>query len=187
MRSSGFSIIRPCYPSTFRYCSATMPLQKPMILTSHNAAETQRLGSILGKILEDSLLIRLDGELGCGKTCFVQGLAAGLEVPADYDITSPTYTLIHEYEGRLPLVHIDLYRINTSWDMESIGLWDLLEANAVVAVEWAERIQESLWPESNLFIGMKILDDTSRSITLNGYGLEMEHLIREVAAVYLNS
>ena len=157
-----------------------------MTLETHGADQTLRLGQILGRTLKGGLLIRLDGDLGSGKTCLVQGLARGLGVPGDYDITSPTYTLVHEYEGRLPLVHVDLYRLRDSRDAESIGLWELLDAGAVVAVEWAERIETDLWPEPNLHIRMAALDETSREITLNGCGLGRDNLLNEVAATFLN-
>jgi len=77
----------------------------------------------------------LTGDLGSGKTSFVQGLARGLEVPNDYYITSPSYTLINEYPGRHPFFHVDLYRLEDPVDFEDIGLYDILDVNFVVAIE----------------------------------------------------
>lgn len=161
-----------------------MSLTASLTLETHSAEQTRMLGRCLGRHLQKGLVIRLEGDLGSGKTCLVQGLASGLEVPADYDVTSPTYTLVHDYEGRIPLVHVDLYRLRDSRDAESIGLWDLLDSGAVVAVEWAERIEADLWPEPNLQVCLMARDASSRRITLNGCGLGLDNLIKEVAAAF---
>ena len=141
--------------------------------------QTRDLGSRLGRRIQGGLTIRLNGDLGSGKTCFVQGLARGLEVPENYDITSPTYALIHEYPGRIPLYHVDLYRLKGSMDADSVGLWELFDMEAVVAVEWEERLDESDWPETGIKIELRIADDAKRHIRLFGYGLEADNLIRE--------
>ena len=130
------------------------------------------------------MTIRLQGDLGAGKTCFVQGLATGLDVSDQYDITSPTYTLIHEYEGRLPLFHVDLYRLQSSLDAEAIGLWEILSEQAVVAVEWAERLEEADWPEQYLVITFEALEENQRLISLIGCGLGMDILINEAVVSY---
>ena len=137
------------------------------------------LGKLIGERLRAGLTLRLSGDLGSGKTCFVQGLARGLEVPEQYDITSPSYTLINEYPGRLPLCHADLYRLEGRMDAETVGLWDLFDSDAVVAVEWAERLDEADWPESSLGVAISIVNDRTRCIRLIGYGLESDNLIRE--------
>jgi tRNA threonylcarbamoyladenosine biosynthesis protein TsaE len=131
-------------------------------------------------MLQPGTLIRLIGDLGSGKTCFVQGLAGGLNVPEAYEITSPTYTLANEYPGRVPLYHIDLYRIHSETDAEAIGLWDMLDPAAVVAVEWADRLPESLWPSDALTIRIEAYDDDSRAMTLFGGGLKMTNLIKKI-------
>lgn len=161
-----------------------MSLPASLCLETRSAEQTRLLGRCLGRCLKMGLIIRLEGDLGSGKTCLVQGLASGLDVPAGYDITSPTYTLVHDYEGRLPLVHADLYRLRDSRDAEAIGLWDLLDSGAVVAVEWAERIEADLWPEPNLLIKLTAPDESTRRITLNGCGLGLDNLIKEVAAAF---
>ena len=148
-------------------------------LATCNPEQTRDLGSQLGRRIQGGLTIRLNGDLGSGKTCFVQGLARGLEVPENYDITSPTYALIHEYPGRIPLYHVDLYRLRGSMDADSVGLWELFDMEAVVAVEWEERLDESDWPETGLKIELRIAGDAKRHIRLFGYGLESDNLIRE--------
>lgn len=148
-------------------------------LISRTPQQTHDLGRRLGQRLGKGLTIRLNGELGSGKTCFVQGLARGLEVPEGYDITSPTYTLIHEYPGRIPLYHVDLYRLSGSMDAESIGLWELFDGEGVVAVEWEERLDEVDWPEAGLKIELRVETNDTRRIDLIGYGLEADILIWE--------
>ena len=85
-------------------------------------------------------MIALTGDLGCGKTTFVQGLARGLGVSEREYVTSPTFTLINEYDARLALVHVDLYRLDTGLDMLDIGFDEVLERDAVVAIEWADKL-----------------------------------------------
>ena len=95
--------------------------------------ETKKLGKIIGSAVSAGTVLALTGDLGSGKTSFVQGLAEGLEVPDDYYITSPSYTLINEYPGRFFLYHVDLYRITDSIDIEDIGLYEIFDDDAVVA------------------------------------------------------
>lgn len=147
---------------------------------ARSAEEMQQLGYDIGIRLKAAAVLRLNGDLGSGKTCFVQGLAKGLGVPEGYYITSPTYALIHGYPGRLPLVHVDLYRIHDESDAESIGLWELIDEENVVAVEWADRLEDAYWPTSTLTVEIKIADDETRHIRLIGSGLQMVDLIKEV-------
>lgn len=153
-------------------------------IITESAEHTRRLGRSVGARLQSGTVITLTGPLGSGKTCFVQGLAEGLEVPQGYDITSPTYTLVHEYPGRLPLVHVDLYRIADETDTEAIGLWDLINPRTVVAVEWADRIENELWPAESLHINFEVHRDETRDIQLFGYGLQVSNLIKEILAFW---
>lgn len=146
--------------------------------------QTRYLGECIGGLVQHGIVIRLTGELGAGKTRFVQGLARGLEVPEDYDITSPTYTLINEYPARIPLYHVDLYRIGSAMDADGIGLWDLFTRKAVVAVEWADRLADEDWPEDNLKLELRIQPDETRRIDLFGCGLHITDLIHQVVAKY---
>jgi tRNA threonylcarbamoyladenosine biosynthesis protein TsaE len=146
------------------------------------ADETQELGALIGSHLHSGTVIQLIGALGSGKTCFVQGLARGLGVCPEYDVTSPTYTLVHEYPGRLPLAHVDLYRIADEMDAEAIGLVDLMDSRTVVAVEWADRLDDGFWPRESLHLLFQTQNDESRCIQLFGYGLQIDDLIKEVLA-----
>lgn len=159
---------------------------RPQTIITENQAQTKTLGRLIGHVLQSGLLIKLIGDLGSGKTCFVQGLAAGLEVPEEFDITSPTYTLIHEYPGRIPLFHIDLYRIHDEMDAEAIGLWDMLDPASVVAVEWADRLPDALWPLDALTIRLDVQDNDNREISLFGSGLKTTNLIKEIGAAWFS-
>ena len=150
---------------------------KHIQLTTHSVAETQRLGHVLGATLEQTFILALNGDLGSGKTAFVQGLANGLGVPVEYYITSPTFTLINEYPGRLPLFHADLYRLETAWDLEDIGLDELLYDQGVLAIEWADKLGDNLSGDY-LVLQFNIIDDDRRKIELIAYGHNGINLIK---------
>jgi len=135
---------------------------------TNSPEETFAIGKRLGRMIDAKTIITLSGDLGAGKTNFVQGLAVGLDVPADEYVTSPTYTIINEYPARLDLFHIDLYRLSASEDLESAGIPEILDANGVVAVEWADRADpETFLPD--IGIRIRILGDTRRDIDLFFY------------------
>jgi tRNA threonylcarbamoyladenosine biosynthesis protein TsaE len=152
-------------------------ISRQFLITTRTPDETQKLGKTIGKWIEHPLVIGLTGDLGSGKTAFVQGLAEGLEVPDEYYITSPTFTLINEYPGRLSLFHIDLYRLDGISDLEDIGLDELLYDQAVIAIEWAEKMSDDL-PAEHLTMTFEITDDDYRKITLIAYGQNLVNLIR---------
>jgi len=107
--------------------------------TSNSEGETRAVAVRIAGDLKPGDVLLLSGDLGAGKTAFVRGLAEGLAIDPD-DVTSPTFTLVHEYRGgRLPLIHVDLYRLDRA-DLDEIGLDTDLAAQGVVAVEWAERL-----------------------------------------------
>ena len=101
------------------------------LFTTRNENETIALGQRLSQLLKQGDVIGFFGDLGSGKTSFVQGLAEGLEIPDDYYITSPSYTLINEYPGRFFLYHVDLYRITDPIDIEDIGLYEIFDDDAL--------------------------------------------------------
>jgi tRNA threonylcarbamoyladenosine biosynthesis protein TsaE len=110
---------------------------------SRSEEETRRIAAALAETLQAGAVLLLSGDLGAGKTAFVRGLAEGLGIDAD-EVTSPTFTLVHEYRsGRLPLIHVDLYRLDRA-DLDEIGLDQDLAAIGIVAVEWAERMARDI-------------------------------------------
>jgi tRNA threonylcarbamoyladenosine biosynthesis protein TsaE len=116
-------------------------------LISSSAEETILQGRKLGAQLKPPVLILLTGELGAGKTTLTKGIVSGLEAGREEDVTSPTFTLVHSYRGKVQVHHVDLYRVGDSHDLETLGLEDLLAEPAVVIVEWPEKLTLSTdWP-----------------------------------------
>lgn len=151
-----------------------------LIFHSRSPAATFGLGKKLGKLLEASDILALMGELGCGKTLFTRGICTGLEVPTRY-VNSPTFAFVNEYRGRLPVYHMDLYRLNDLADGFGIGILDYLAKAdpCVVIVEWAEKIL-SLLPESCLQVKFDVLSLRERQIVISGLDNKFDALLREL-------
>src|SRR3977135_72881 len=119
---------------------------------THSAEETIAFGRSLAAELSPPIIVRLRGDLGAGKTTLVKGIAEGFGAARAEDVTSPTFTLVHEYRGpHIALYHIDLYRIDTQRDLETLGLDDLLAPNSILLIEWGEkfpRLQRGQTPET---------------------------------------
>lgn len=132
--------------------------------TTDDPEGTRRVAQALAATLAAGDLVLLDGDLGTGKTVFVQGLAAGLGMDPG-QVTSPTFTLVHEYSGgRLPLQHVDLYRLGAT-DLDEVGLDPDLAARGVVAVEWAERLLQRALPGA-IRVGLRAAADDRREIRI---------------------
>ena len=151
-----------------------------VVAKTPSAKATIALGRTLGRRLDQPLTLLLYGDLGSGKTAFAQGLAAGLDVPASIPITSPTYTLINEYPGRLPFYHVDLYRLPEPVDPDDIGLHDLFDDAGIVAIEWAQRLHPADRPSRRLDLFFEVMNDTCRSIRLIAYGLDSSDLLKDI-------
>jgi tRNA threonylcarbamoyladenosine biosynthesis protein TsaE len=109
-------------------------------IATHSAEETIAFGRTLAELLVPPKLVLLRGDLGAGKTTLVKGIAAGFEAAGEDDVTSPTFTLVHEYRGpRANLYHIDLYRVDTQRELETLGLDDLRSENSILLIEWGEK------------------------------------------------
>ena len=151
----------------------------PYQVTSRSWEETFKLGETIGQAVTGCLIIALMGDLGSGKTVFVKGLAKGLAVPKEFMITSPSYTLINEYPGRVPLIHADLYRLSSAMDIESTGLFDTMVAEGVLAIEWAERLERQSLAQ-DMVIHFDIQEDDTRKISITGCGQRGEDLLKEL-------
>ena len=136
-------------------------------LVSHSPEETQKLGMRLGELAQAGDVFLLVGDLGSGKTCLTQGVAWGLGIH-EYAL-SPSFVIIRELKGRLPLYHIDLYRLDCIEESMDLGLDDYLYGRGVCVVEWAEKAL-SILPQENLLIKIDYLDDTERSLHLQSRG-----------------
>lgn len=134
-------------------------------ITTHSTAETEKAGREFAANLKEGDVVAFYGGLGMGKTAFIRGVAQGLCV-TDH-VSSPTFALVHEYRGRLPLYHFDMYRV-TSWeDLYSTGFFDYLEAGGICAVEWSENIEQAL-PEHTIRIEIERgKSDDDRIININ--------------------
>ena len=144
-------------------------------VTTSGPEETHRIAAELLASLGPGTVLALHGELGAGKTCFVQGLARALGVKRA--VGSPTFTLINEYPGPLPLYHIDLYRLGADLNPEDLGLNELLHGDGVAAVEWAERLPAGAADE-RLEIRFEIQADESRALRLLAYGQAAVSLLK---------
>ena len=137
-------------------------------VVTHSPEETRRVAAGLVREHADRRVFALHGELGAGKTCFVQGLADALDIRRP--VTSPTFTLIREYAGSRPLYHIDLYRLRHAAEAEAIGLQDYLHGTGIVAIEWAERAMDLLPPDT-IYVRLETLDEPdARRITVSVVG-----------------
>jgi tRNA threonylcarbamoyladenosine biosynthesis protein TsaE len=110
-------------------------------ILTHSSEETIAQGREIGAKLKAPLLILLSGDLGAGKTTLTKGIVAGLGAAREDDVTSPTFTLVHKYEGSTRVYHVDLYRIEDLHDLETLGLEDIFSEQAVVIVEWPDRLK----------------------------------------------
>jgi tRNA threonylcarbamoyladenosine biosynthesis protein TsaE len=144
--------------------------------------ETIHLGQELGQVLKEGDVIALVGELGSGKTWFTKGLALGLGVSPDTIVTSPSFSLINEYEGRYALFHLDIYRLESLSDFLSAGLEEYFYQDGVVVMEWADRWPEIL-PEWNLKVEFVIIDHSLRKITLSGEHDRAVEILKDMTRV----
>ena len=134
-------------------------------ITTHSDGETQEVARQLAEKLGPGDVLLLSGDLGAGKTTFVRGLAVGLGIPAA-EISSPTFTLVHEYRGgRLTLYHVDLYRLERT-ATDDLGLDELGVRDGVLAIEWPDRLTHALTGSKRVRID--IIDDTTRTISIDG-------------------
>ena len=119
--------------------------------------ETQALGEKIGKTFRQGDVIALIGDLGTGKTCLTQGIARGVGIASDEIVNSPSYILINEYNGKIPIYHIDLYRLEDSAEIAELGLSEYVEGNGICIIEWAERMADAL-PDSCIKIYITLTD-----------------------------
>jgi tRNA threonylcarbamoyladenosine biosynthesis protein TsaE len=133
-------------------------------VTTHSAEETIAFGRSLADLLAPPKLVLLRGDLGAGKTTLVKGIAAAFEAAAEEDVTSPTFTLIHEYRGpRANLYHIDLYRIDTQRELDTLALDDLRAEDSILLIEWGEKFSRFV-RERDVEIALEQAGETDRTI-----------------------
>ncbi|MCL2828148.1 MAG: tRNA (adenosine(37)-N6)-threonylcarbamoyltransferase complex ATPase subunit type 1 TsaE [Oscillospiraceae bacterium] len=140
-----------------------------MTIRTHSEKETEQAGCDLAVRLPRGVVLALYGDLGAGKTAFTRGLARGLGVAIQ--VTSPTYTIVNEYEGVIPLIHFDMYRLRSAEELFEIGWEDYLRRGAVIAVEWSERVEDAFLPDT-IRIQIEKTGETARRITITGFAGE---------------
>ena len=133
---------------------------------SHSPEETEHIGEMLGRRLRPGTVVAYRGGLGMGKTAFTRGLARGLGCAGR--VTSPTFTIVNEYDGATPLFHFDMYRLGNSDELFDIGWEDYLTRGGVCAVEWSERVDDAM-PADTLWVDIaRGTDESDRIITISG-------------------
>lgn len=141
------------------------------VFRSSSPGETRAIGARLGALLGPGSVLALHGELGSGKTCFVQGLADGLGIARSAGVSSPTFVIINEYPARIPLFHFDLYRLPGGRELVELGWGDYLDRGGVIAIEWAERMGDLL-PDGHLAVTLEVTGERTRLITISGKGAD---------------
>lgn len=138
--------------------------------------ETRELGTKIGTVCRAGDIIALDGDLGAGKTCLIQGLAIGLGVSEESYVRSPTFTILNVHNGRVPLYHFDLYRLSDLDELEEIGYREYFHGDGVSAVEWASNVEEAVPPEC-LRIAIKRIGEDEREIEITATGERYERFV----------
>jgi len=141
--------------------------EKALTIITESDLDTIRVGQEIGRLLLEGDVVGLVGELGTGKTWLTKGIALGLGVNPKTIVTSPSFTLVNEYQGRVALFHMDVYRLGSRDEALSAGIEENIHSGAVIVLEWADRWPEIL-PEHTLMVELFILDDHRRTITLSG-------------------
>lgn len=145
-------------------------------------AHTERFGRLLAGLLGPGDVVGLSGDLGAGKTYLAGAIAHGLGVPRGVPVTSPTFTLIKEYTGRMPVYHMDLYRLGGPSELFDLGLWEYYEGGGVCLVEWCERFDD-LWPPNALVIALELGEGDKRTFVARGRGRGGE-LVEALASIW---
>jgi tRNA threonylcarbamoyladenosine biosynthesis protein TsaE len=151
-----------------------------MVFQTGNTSETIRMGKRLGRLLQPGDVVALVGDLGTGKTQFIKGLAEGVGVGKATYVSSPSFTLIHEYPGRIPFYHIDLFRLVSENEAEGLGLEEYVHGNGITAIEWADKIP-SLLPDELLWVKIIYTGKSTRSIEIIPRGKRYEQLMKKMS------
>ena len=154
---------------------------KNISLTSRSPEDTQRLGGIIGELVQPGNVLLLTGNLGAGKTCLTQGIAAGLG--SQECAQSPSFVIMREYMGRLPLYHVDLYRLENSEEIADLGLDDYFYGKGLSVVEWAERALHLL-PSQHLLVNIEYGRGNERNVSLTASDKRYQQIAEEIKKRY---
>lgn len=139
--------------------------------------ETREFGRVLARCLPRRGVVLLIGDLGAGKTTLTKGIVEGLGAAAADDVTSPTYTIVHEYGVPTRVYHVDLYRLDTAEEVKALGFEEILERDALILIEWGERFP-NLLPADRVEITLAPLDDSIRTVSIHGLELPPAEIAR---------
>jgi tRNA threonylcarbamoyladenosine biosynthesis protein TsaE len=156
--------------------------EKILTLKSACVEETMRFGERLGMLLARGDVVALVGELGTGKTTLVKGIVLGLGVTDRRAVKSPTFSLVHIYEGRIPVYHFDAYRLVDAREMLDVGSDEMIHGNGVAIVEWADKVLGCL-PEEYLKITLTAISENERNLEICGYGVHYEKIIKRLSSL----
>lgn len=145
-----------------------------------------KLGEIFGGLAQPSDIVCLDGDLGAGKTTFTQALARGLNVQSDQYVSSPSFAILHEYLGRIPLYHMDFYRLNSYDEIYDLGFDEFIFGSGISVIEWFKRMSDDL-PEERMEIHITITGENSRNVCLKAFGVRWEKLTSKIIKEFHNT
>ena len=155
------------------------------VFTSHSEDDTIFLGTWLGRALRQGCVVGLKGDLGAGKTCLVKGIAFGINgIPGEH-VTSPTFTILQEYNGNIPIYHFDAYRLSGTDDLEAIGFYEYVYNDGISIIEWADKISTAL-PDECLIVDIEISGLNDRTFNFSASGLKHREILEKLKK-YLNT
>ena len=177
-------------PTFLTFNSKGLPIkaleEQHLTIMTESDQDTIRVGRALGDLLLEGDVVGLKGELGSGKTWLTKGIALGLGVNPRTVVTSPSFTLVNEYQGRVPLFHMDVYRLGSLEEALSAGIEETLHCGGVVVLEWADRWPEIL-PDHTLMVELLIVDDHRRRLILSGRDARAIEIIAHLGVLTLPS
>lgn len=158
---------------------------KDVHVQTQSSYETVDLGKRIGRLLRPGNVVALVGELGTGKTHLIKGLAGGAGVKRFSYVSSPSFALIHEYPGKIPVIHVDLFRLGTEREAEDLGLEEYFQGQGIIVIEWADKIP-SLLPKDVLRIHLSHTGERTRSVEIIGKGAPYEEIVDNLTKLLKN-
>jgi tRNA threonylcarbamoyladenosine biosynthesis protein TsaE len=154
-------------------------MSAPLTVALPDLTATELFGARLAKALLPGSVVALVGPLGAGKTYLVRAIARALRVADHRTVSSPTFVLIQEYEGRLPIYHFDAYRLKSSSEFAGLGAEEYFSGKGVCLIEWADRMEEYL-PKDHLLIELEVIGPSSRRMTITARGARYEEMLKAI-------